>query len=342
MVDLTLLKKLCLANGISGDENTVRQIIIEEIKDFATDIQLDALGNLLVFKKGTNNYKNKVMISAHMDEVGFIVTDITEQGFIKFDEVGGIDRRVVLGNNVLINNKIHGVIGTKPVHLSTGDDDKKIPSYSEMYIDIGANSKSEALQYVSYGDSITFNSEYFENEYTIQSKALDDRIGCFIMIEMIKKPLPYDVYFTFVVQEEVGLRGAKVASYTIDPDYAIVVESTTAVDLPDISTSKQVCNVGNGAVIGYMDKRTIYNRVMIDACAKISKENGYKMQYKRAVAGGNDAGVIHCSRGGVKTLAISVPARYLHSQLTLVSKSDIEDVCNLTYDLTCKVAGDNI
>jgi endoglucanase len=342
MNNLTLLKKLCLANGISGDENAVRAIILEEIKDYATEINIDNLGNILVFKKGKSQTKNKLMISAHMDEVGFIVTDITSDGFIKFDEVGGIDRRVVLGCNVLINNKVSGVTGVKPVHLCSKDESTAIPPYAQMYIDIGVNSREEAEKVVSLGDSITFDSFYMENDYTIKSKALDDRLGCFIMIEMIKQNLPYDMYFSFVVQEEVGLRGAKVAAYTVNPDYAIVLESTTAADVPEVSPSKQVCNVGNGAVIGYMDRSTIYDKGLIERCKEISAEKNIKLQFKRAVAGGNDAGIIHSTRNGVRTLAISIPCRYLHAQTGLISKSDIDDVYNLAYNLANDICGEQV
>lgn len=342
MNNFALLKNLCSINGISGDENDVAVAIINEIKDYASDITIDPLGNILVFKKGINRPKHKLLLSAHIDEVGFIVTDVTSDGYIHFDEVGGVDRRIVLGTNVLINNKVRGVVNVKPIHLCSNDEKKNIPKYSDMCIDIGANSRDEALSAVSLGDSITFDSDYYENEYTIQSKALDDRAGCFMLIEMIKEQLPYDMYFSFVVQEEVGLRGAKVAAYTLNPDFAIVIESTTACDLPDVSSAKQVCNVGDGAVIGFMDKRTVYDRKMIDVCKNIANENGYKLQFKRAIAGGNDAGAIHNSRGGVRTLAISAPARYLHSQLSLVSKEDLCNVYNLSKDLAICIAGGNI
>lgn len=342
MQNLTLLRKLCTANGISGDENNIKKIIFDEIKEYATDISTDNLGNLIVYKRGVKTPKNKLIISAHMDEVGFIVTDITSDGFIKFDEVGGIDRRVVLGTNVLINNKINGVTSVKPVHLCDSEERSKIPSYCDMCIDIGANSREDAETVVSLGDSITFSSFYFENNYTIKSKALDDRLGCFIMIEMIKQELPYDMYFTFVVQEEVGLRGAKVAAYRVEPDFAIVLESTTAADIPEVAQAKQVCNLSGGAVIGYMDRSTIYDKGLINHCKKLSKEKNIKIQFKRAVAGGNDSGIIHSTKNGVRTLAISIPCRYLHSQMSLISKSDIDDVYNLAENLAFDICGDNL
>lgn len=340
MNNLTLLEKLCTLNGISGDESAVRQCIIDEIKDFATEYSVDNLGNLIVFKKGREEAKNKLMISAHIDEVGFIVTDITSDGLIKFDEVGGIDRRVVPGCNVLINGEINGVTGIKPIHLCSGDESKKIPEYSKMYIDIGAESREDALSVVSFGDSITFNSNCYENNYTIQSKAIDDRAGCFMMIEMIKQDLPYDMYFTFVTQEEVGLRGAKVAAYTVDPDFCIVLEATTAADVPNVN--KQICKMSEGAVIGFMDRSTIYDKGLIEKCKKIADDKNYKLQFKRGVAGGNDAGIIHKSRSGVRTIAISLPCRYLHAQRSMITKADIDSVYNIAYDLAVEITGGNI
>ncbi len=339
MNNIELLKELCSSNGISGNEKNIRDIIISEIKDYVTEYQIDNLGNIIAFKKGKKRAEKKLMISAHMDEVGFIVTDITSDGLIKFDEVGGIDRRVLLGRRVIIENKTVGVIGVKPIHLCNSDEKKKIPSYDSMYIDIGADSKEEAEKFVSLGDNIAFESFYEDNGFTIKSKALDDRAGCFLMTEMIKSKLEYDMYFTFVTQEEVGLRGSKVAAYTVNPDFAIVLESTTAADVPDVSVEKQVCSVGNGAVIGYMDRRTIYDRGMIERAKILSENNNIKLQFKKAVAGGNDAGSIHESRGGVRTLAISLACRYLHSSLSLIAKSDLDDVYNLALLLSEDICG---
>lgn len=339
MNNIELLKELCSSNGISGNEKNIRDIIISEIKDYVTEYQIDNLGNIIAFKKGKKRAEKKLMISAHMDEVGFIVTDITSDGLIRFNEVGGIDRRVLLGRRVIIENKTVGVIGVKPIHLCNSDEKKKIPSYDSMYIDIGADSKEEAEKFVSLGDNIAFESFYEDNGFTIKSKALDDRAGCFLMTEMIKSELEYDMYFTFVTQEEVGLRGSKVAAYTVNPDFAIVLESTTAADVPDVSVEKQVCSVGNGAVIGYMDRRTIYDRGMIERAKILSENNNIKLQFKKAVAGGNDAGSIHESRGGVRTLAISLACRYLHSSLSLIAKSDLDDVYNLALLLSEDICG---
>ena len=339
MDNLSLLKDLCSANGISGDENNIRKIISGILDDYAVEYSVDNLGNIIAFKKGRKRADKKLMISAHMDEVGFMVTDITSDGLIKFDEVGGIDRRVLPAKSVVINNKINGVIVNKPIHLCSSDEKSSIPKYSGMYIDIGADSREEALKYISPGDSVTFEALYEDNGYTIKSKALDDRAGCFIMLEMLKSELEYDTYFTFVVQEEVGLNGAKTAAYTVAPDFAVVLESTTAADVPEVSPSKQVCNVGEGAVIGFMDRRTIYDKGLINEARRLADENNIKLQFKRAVAGGNDAGVIHNSRGGVRTLAISLPCRYLHSQLSLIDKSDLDSAFTLAKLLAERICG---
>ena len=340
MIDYVLLEKLCTANGISGDENNIREMIINEIRDYADTIKIDNLGNVLVTKRGKNKANSKLMISAHMDEVGLMVTDITSDGYIKFDEVGGIDKRVLIGQAVTIGmNNINGVIGIKPIHLTKGDENETIPDITDMYIDIGATCKDNALEFVNYGDSINFVSGYRDNEFILKSKAIDDRFGCLVLIELIKSQLEYDMEFTFVVQEEVGLRGAKVASYTVDPEFAIVVETTTAADIPEIETGKQVCNLGKGAVISVMDRSTIYDKEMVNFAFDIAKNNDISAQYKRAVAGGNDSGAIHQSRGGVRTLAVSLPCRYLHSPNCIANKNDCESVMKLTMMLANEIAG---
>ena len=340
MLDMKLLERLCKCDGISGDEVEVRKLIIEEIKSYADRISIDNLGNLIVHKKGKNRAKSKLMLSAHMDEVGLMVTDITSDGYLKFDEVGGIDRRVLLGKSVTVgNNKINGVIGVKPIHLCKGEETGRIPELSEMYIDIGADSKEDALKNIKYGDSINYVSDFTVTSDSITSKALDDRFGCLVLIELIKSELEYDMDFAFVVQEEVGLRGAKVAAFTVDPEFALVIETTTAADIPEIDTNKQVCNLSDGAVISVMDRRTIYDKDMVALAFDCAEKSDIKAQYKRAVAGGNDAGVIHSSKSGVRTLAVSLPCRYLHSPNCIVNKQDCENMIELVLMLAKNIAG---
>ncbi len=316
------LKELCLLNGISGDEKSVREYIISQIKDYVQSYTVDNLGNLIVFKKGKSSSDKKVLISAHMDEVGLIATYINYDGTIKFDTVGGINPDVIIGRQVSVNG-LFGVVGTQAIHNIPQSQRGKEPNIQEMYVDIGTNSKEETLKYVSLGDSINFFSKYenFGNDY-IKSKALDDRVGCAILIDLIKSNLEFDTYFTFVVQEEVGLRGSKVASYTVNPDYAIVLEGTTAGDIGGSVGEKKVCTIGDGAVVSFMDRRTIYDKELYRLCFDISKENNIPCQTKTMVAGGNDSGSIHISRGGVRTIAISVPCRYIHSGASVMALSD--------------------
>lgn len=340
MLDIKLLERLCKCDGISGDEGKVRELIIEEIKPYADSISVDNLGNLIVHKRGKNRAKSKLMLSAHMDEVGLMITDITSDGYLKFDEVGGIDRRVLLGKSVTVGkNRINGVFGVKPIHLCKGEETTRIPELSEMYIDIGADSKEEALKHIKYGDSINFVSDFTATADSIISKALDDRFGCLVLIELIRSELEYDMDFTFVVQEEVGLRGAKVAAFTVDPEFALVIETTTAADVPEIDENKQVCNLSYGAVISVMDRRTIYDKEMIALAFDCAEKSNIKAQYKRSVAGGNDAGVIHSSRSGVRTLAVSLPCRYLHSPNCVVNKQDCENMLKLVSELAENIAG---
>lgn len=323
-MDWQLLKKLCLADGVSSDEGRVREIIISEISGYADSIETDSSGNLIVFKKGKVRPDKKVLLSAHMDEVGFIITHVRSDGTLAFDEVGGIDRRVIPGKRVrLCNSGLTGVVGIRPVHLTDRSDREKIPKMSDMSIDIGALNKEDAMKHDLIGELVSFEGFYEENETSIITKALDDRAGCAVLIELIRSELPYDMYFTFVVQEEVGLRGAKTAAYTVDPDIAVVVETTTAADIPGVDEEKTVCTLGEGAVISFMDRRTIYDRELFKAAFEAADRAGVKAQAKQAVAGGNDAGVISTTRGGVRTIAVSLPCRYLHSPHTVAYKSDL-------------------
>ncbi len=323
-MDMELLKRLCLTDGVSSDEGRVRDLVISEIKDFADSVETDSSGNLIVFKKGAQRPKNKLLLSAHMDEVGFIVTYINSDGTLKVDEVGGIDRRIIAGKRVrLCTSKLSGVFGIKPTHLCDKDGRAKIPSLHDMYIDIGALDKADAEKNVTVGELVSFEGRYEENEQSIIAKALDDRAGCAVLIEMIKSELPYDMYFTFVVQEEVGLRGAKTAAYTVDPEFAIVVETTTAADIPNVDESRQVCRLGKGAVISFMDRRTLYDKELYRQAFKAASDACVSAQAKQAVAGGNDAGVISTTRGGVRTIAVSLPCRYLHSPHTVSHKADL-------------------
>lgn len=318
------LHDLCLINGISGDEDKVREYIISRISDIC-EYSVDNLGNVIAFKKGKKTPKNKVMLSAHMDEVGLIVKYINDDGSLKVDSVGGVDPRVVFGRQVSVGkNGITGVVGGVAIHNLSSDERGKSVPFDKLTIDIGALNREEAEKKVSLGDSVYFQSDYLElGDGFIKSKAIDDRFGCALMLELIESELEYDTYFTFVVQEEIGLRGAKTASYTVNPDYAIVLEATTAADIPSAGGEKSVCKCKNGPVVSFMDRSTVYNKELYKLAFEIAKENNIPCQTKTMIAGGNDAGAIHISRGGVKTLAVSIPCRYIHSPSCVANKDDI-------------------
>lgn len=332
---LDYLRDLCLLDGISGRENNIRDYIYKKISGLTANdadwFDTDPLGNLIVFKKGRKTPKNKVMLSAHMDEVGFIVTYICDNGFLKFTNVGGVDSKVVCGRAVSVGeNGVTGIIGQKAMHLCEGDEGSVCKEISSLYIDIGADSKKEAQELVFVGDSVHFKSDYVEfGNNKIKAKAIDDRFGCAVMLKMLEGEPEYDTYFAFLVQEEVGCRGAGAAVFRIRPDYAIVLEATTASDIAFVSEENTVCRQGEGAVISFMDRSTVYDMELFKGAFELAKEKGIKIQPKTTVAGGNDAGTIHKSCEGVRTIAVSLPCRYIHSGTCVGDKRDM-DAC---YDL---------
>lgn len=327
-----MLKDLCDFNSTSGDEKEIREFILNEIKD-SCEYNVDSLGSIIAFKKGKKAPKNKVMICAHMDEVGFIITDITSDGYLKFGLVGGIDTKVIV-NRVVTVNGIDGVIGLKPVHLLSDDEKSKSPSLKSLFIDIGAKDREEAEKYVSLGDYAYFKNDFYElGNGMIKSKALDDRIGCMLMIELIKSDLEYDTYFCFNVQEEVGLRGSACTSYSVQSDISVVLESTTAGDLCGVTGGDRVCVLGNGPVVSFMDGRTIYDKDLYNLAMSVAKDNGIKVQTKTAIAGGNDAGAIQTSGKGSRVMAISLPCRYIHSASSVVKADDINETRKLLKEL---------
>lgn len=340
---LETLKTLCALSGASGREDAVRSYLIERVGKHAA-YEVDALGNLLVHKKGVQRAKKKVMLAAHMDEVALIVTYITEDGYLRFSPVGGIDPRVLFGRGVLVGEKrLPGVVGSMPVHLLEKDDLKKIPDIDTLYIDIGASSAEQAKKEVSLGDIACFDSAFVPfGERRIKAKALDDRAGCAILLAMIENEQPYDLEFAFTVQEEVGLRGAGTAAYQISPDYAIVVETTTAADIAGVQPHKRVCALGGGAVVSFMDKSTLYDRKLYDFAFSLAERKNIRCQTKTVIAGGNDAGAIHRSRGGIQTITVSVPCRYLHSPSCVIEEGDLYDTADLVRALAQCFADDSI
>ena len=320
---LDILRELTALDGVSGEEDAVRDYIISKIEGYC-EYKIDPLGSIIAFKKGKNRSAKRLMVDAHTDEVGLIITSVTADGFLGFSAVGGIDTAVLMFRRVRIGN-VNGVITGKPIHLVSGEERKKLPKADSLYIDIGASSKEEALRLVRIGDRAVICGEYTQMGNKIKAKAIDDRAGCAILISLITNESDYDFYATFSVQEEVGLRGAKAAAFTVAPDSAIVLEATTAADIAGVEDSKRVCVLGEGPAVSFMDRSTVYDRAYYNAALK----SGIKCQPKAAVAGGNNSGAVHLSRGGVRTLAISVPCRYIHSPSCVADKEDIENAARL-------------
>lgn len=343
MNSVQLIERLCAAFGPSGREEAVAQLIKEQIKDICHSVHTDRMGNLIaVMKFGDVNAKSRkrIMISAHMDEVGFMINEIKSNGYLGFDTVGGISESVLAGRRVTVLGKdatLSGLIASKAIHHKEKKDRSKTTPIDKLYIDIGALDGDEAKEHVSIGDFATFDSPFYTfGDDMVKGKALDDRMGCAAMIEIIRrlKENPAegntDVCFCFTVREEIGLSGAKAAAYRIRPNMAIVLETTAIADIADVPASRRVADVGGGAVISVMDRSTIYDKALVSMALDIAKERSVKAQVKRYVSGGNDAGTIHKTAEGVKTLAISVPTRYLHSPACVASINDyyaVRDLC---------------
>jgi len=319
-----LLEKLCNASGVSGNEKEVREIIESEIEPYADEISVDSMGNLIAKKIGKKHDKT-VMLSCHTDEVGFIISGITDEGYLEFKTVGGIDTRVIISKKVVIGkNKIKGIIGIKAVHLTTKEERERVPKVKDLYIDIGAKDKEDAKKYVGLGDYAVFDTAYEElGEYSIKAKAIDDRVGCYVLCELIKEELEYDTVFCFCVQEEVGLRGARIAAYRIKPDIALVIEATTCSDVSGVEEHLKVTKMNEGVAVSFMDRSTIVDEDFSKWLYDTAKKNNIPVQYKTLVAGGNDAGAIHLTKEGIKTASLSIPTRYIHSPASIASKKDI-------------------
>lgn len=318
-----MLKELTEILGVSGNEDSVRDFIKSKTERFCTSVRTDSMGNLIAYKKAARQTEKTVLLSAHMDEVGFIVTGITEDGYLKFDTVGGIDAKILVSQRVT-NGKINGVIALKAVHLTTKEERKKPISLDMLYIDIGASNRGEAEKHVAPGDCFGFLSEYVKFGNMIKAKALDDRVGCAVMAELLKSELSVNLYCAFTVQEEVGLRGARIAAKGINPDYALVIEGTTCNDMTGIAESGKVTRCGEGAAISVIDSASRADGETVEKLIKCAERGGIKYQYKAAATGGNDAGAIYISDGGIKTASISVPCRYIHSPVSVMNEADFE------------------
>lgn len=321
-----LVKELCNLCGPSGFEDEVRAFIRGHVS--ADEVYTDSIGNLICHKKGNGK---KVMVAAHMDEVGFIITGITDEGFLRFSTLGGIETAVLCSKKVLIGEKrVPGIISSKAVHLQKSDELLVPLKIKDLCIDIGAKDKESAKKLVSLGDYAVFDGEYTPfGENLVKSKALDDRVGCAVILELMKEEYDSDIYFVFTVQEEVGLRGAQVAANSIKPEIALVIEGTTCSDVYGSKPHNQATNLDGGAVMTAMDRVAISDEKYFDFIMKTAMENSIPLQIKRTATGGTDAGAIQKSGTGVKTAVLAVPCRYIHSPVSVMCEKDLDSVYNL-------------
>ena len=321
------LKTLTEINAPSGHEQPIRRALMEALKEKGHRPVIDRMGNVIVVKEGVCPAPRKrVLVSAHMDEVGLIVTGHTDGGFLKVNQAGGIDPRVLISKRVLVgDDNIPGVIGAVAIHLQSAADRARVMGYRDITVDIGAGDKKEAERKAPIGTYISFDTPYVEyGEGYACGKAFDDRVGCWTILRLLEEELPCDLVAAFVSEEEVGCRGAKGAAFAQEPDIGIVLEGTTCNDLGDIPEVAQVCKTGKGVAVSFMDNASIANRALFAKALEIGEKEGIACQVKGSVSGGNDGGVIQRAREGIPTLVLSVPCRYIHSPSTVIKLSDAE------------------
>jgi putative aminopeptidase FrvX len=329
---MELLKRLCEAPGISGYENQVTNIVEEELKKVCDKVEIDRLGNVIGLKEATEKEEGltpkKVMLAAHMDQIGFMVKSVDKNGFIRFAVVGGFDPKTLVAQRVIVHGKrkIVGVIGSKPIHVLEAEEKKRAPLMKEFFIDVGMD-KDEVEVLVQPGDAITFDQNFVQmNEKVVTSLALDNRAGVYVLLEAIKRVKNHkvDIYSVATSQEEVGLRGATTSSYSIAPDFGIALDVTVAMDTPGIAEEEKGCAMGKGTAIGVMNSSMIAHRGLYLFLRELAEKNNIKYQMDVMERGGTDAGAMQKSRSGVITGGISVPSRYIHSVVEMCHRDDIE------------------
>ncbi|WMJ83122.1 M42 family metallopeptidase [Oscillospiraceae bacterium LTW-04] len=317
-----LIKALCAERGISGDEGRVRAVIEKQLSGKCA-LSVDPLGNLIAVKSGEKPQK-KIVLFAHMDEVGILITAITGEGLLKFSPIG-IDPRVLHGRRVRIGDAgILGVIGAKAWHHLDNDEREAELKAEGLYIDIGACSKEEAASVVSLGDAACFDAPFCEfGEGMLLSRALDDRVGCALLIDLLSSDCPWELTGVFTCGEESSMFGATAAANATAPEIAIILETTTAGDIEGAPADKVVCALKKGPVVSFADKGTLYDRELYTLAFNVAKERGIEIQTKEGIFGANEARVVSRAGTGAKTMAISVPCRYLHSASSVAAMQDV-------------------
>lgn len=327
-VDVDLLKAICEVPGAPGFENPIRELVIREIKGHVDEYSVDNMGNVIALKKGVKNPDNKkVMVAAHMDEIGFLVSHIDENGFIRFQTLGGFDPKTLTSQRVTIHGRedVIGVMGSKPIHVMKAEERNKVAKIEDYFIDCGL-SREELEKIVAIGDPITRQRELIEMGNCVNCKSIDNRVSVYILIEALKqiKAPAFDFYAVFTVQEEVGIRGANVASHTLNPDFGIALDTTIAYDLPGAQPHERVTELGKGTAIKIMDAMTICDSRMVRFLKKVADDHKIVWQPEILAAGGTDtSGVQRMGKNGSIAGAISIPTRHLHQVIEMAHKEDI-------------------
>ena len=329
---MRLLKRLTEAFGVAGFEDEVRELVFNELKKFCDDVRIDVMGNVIGFKKGRGRDRLKLMLAAHIDEIGFIVTHIDDNGFIRLDTLGGVLAKTSLAQRVVVLGKkrLDGVIGSKPPHIMTEEERKKPVEIRNLFVDVGLP-KKEVEKVVSVGDPVAFRQNFTVVGKNFSCKAMDDRVGVFVMLEALKKAKGHkvDVYAVGSTQEEVGLRGALTSAYGVEPDVAIALDTTLACDVPETSPHQRITTLGKGVAIKVKDSASISNPHLVRHLKEIAERKKIKFQLEILPRGGTDAGAIQRSRGGVPVCTLSVPTRYVHSVVECVNADDVNAAIEL-------------
>lgn len=330
------LEKLSNVRGVSGNEIAVRALLAEQLRKYVDAYRIDALGNLIACKRaaspnGARRTPLRVLIAAHMDEVGFIITHIDRDGFLHFEKVGGIDNRILPGKAVSIGAQgVPGILGFKPRHHSSEAERKKVIEADHLVFDIGTTSSQDAARLVSPGDYATFATTFSEfGENCVRGKALDDRAGCALLAELLRDTYPFELYGAFTTQEEIGLRGARVAGFSVAPDVALVLEATVCDDSPKAREQSPTTRLGQGPALTLADRGLLADKRLVHLFAETAREHKIPFQFKQPLVGGTDAGQLHRVREGVPSAVVSVPARYIHSPAAIISLDDFNNALKL-------------
>lgn len=342
MIDFDLLKIVSETPGAPGFENRIRDFVIAEVKDLVDELSIDNLGNVIALKKGKTS--KKLMVAAHMDEIGFIVSHIDDDGFLRFHPLGGYDPKTLTAQRVIVHGKedIIGVMGSKPIHLMSPEERTKGVKIADFFIDLGM-SKEDVEQIVSVGDAITRERELIKIGNCFNGKSLDNRASVYALIETLKRleneSIDVDFYAVFTTQEEVGLRGAHGATFTIQPDYAFAIDTTIAYDVPGSTPHERVTGLGAGAGIKVMDSSVIADQRMVAFMKTVADENEIPWQPELLPAGGTDTSVLQkMVKGGSIAGAVSIPTRHIHQVIEMVHEDDLSAVIDLTVALVKNIS----